>query len=183
MNQVFIQHTDMLKKLFQAEKNIQSKRVEQYHLVSFIYSDLMREVNYKKWAKYIFEISKKHLDQDASVLELAAGRCRLAEYLIKFYPDIICTDRSSQMLKQSSYHRKVVCDMTSIPFNKKFDLILSTFDSINYILTAKKLLTLFCEVNKILGDDGIFTFDVSLEKNSFLHQKEAKKKGDRKSDE
>jgi len=56
--------------------------------------------------------------------------------------------------------------MTSLPFYNKFDLIYSTFDSVNYILSKRKLLTLFLEVKKVLSATGIFTFDVSLEKNS-----------------
>jgi len=56
--------------------------------------------------------------------------------------------------------------MTCLPFNKQFDLIYSTFDSVNYLLSKRKLLNLFYEVKRVLKEDGIFTFDVSLEKNS-----------------
>lgn len=167
----------MLKKLLQTERNTQPKKVEPYQFVSLIYSDLMKEVNYKRWAKYIYNISGELVPKNPEVLELASGSCILAKHLSKFYPEIICTDLSLGMLKQGNCFRKVVCDMTSIPFSKKFDLIISTFDSVNYILSAEKLLSLFCEVKDILDKNGIFTFDVSLEKNSFLHQKESKNKG------
>ena len=56
--------------------------------------------------------------------------------------------------------------MISLPFNMKFDLIFSTFDSVNYLMSKKKLSALFKQVDYLLNDDGIFTFDVSLEKNS-----------------
>ena len=56
--------------------------------------------------------------------------------------------------------------MISLPFNIKFDLIFSTFDSVNYLMSKKKILALFKQAKILLADDGIFTFDVSLEKNS-----------------
>lgn len=62
--------------------------------------------------------------------------------------------------------------MISIPFNFKFDLIFSTFDSVNYLLSKKKLSALFQQVRDLLKDEGIFTFDVSLEKNSLEFMKD-----------
>jgi len=59
-----------------------------------------------------------------------------------------------------------------IPFKRKFDLIVSAFDSVNYLISKKKLLALFDEIYRTLSDNGIFTFDVSLEKNSYRHIKD-----------
>ena len=56
--------------------------------------------------------------------------------------------------------------MTCIPLNTKFDLVFSAFDSVNYLLTRKQLIKLFSEIRNLLSEKGIFTFDVSLEKNS-----------------
>ena len=57
--------------------------------------------------------------------------------------------------------------MTNIPFNSEFDLILSTFDSVNYLTSGKKLLSFFKESQRLLNDDGILTFDASMEKKQF----------------
>ena len=73
--------------------------------------------------------------------------------------------------------RKVCCDMTSLPFNGKFDFIFSTFDSVNYLLSKSKLLSLFTEVKSVLSENGIFTFDVSLENNSLEFKRNQKTKG------
>lgn len=170
----------MLKRLFETGKKLEVTEVIPYTIVSEIYSDLMDEVNYKRWAKYIYYIVKEKIQPESDILELASGSCKLASNLIHKNKKIICTDISKNMLMQSSYYRKVVCDMTRLPFNKKFDLIFSTFDSINYILSKRKLMDLFNEVFRLLKDDGIFTFDVSLEKNSYIHQKDSKKKGSTK---
>ncbi len=140
-----------------------------YDSVSLIYEELMRDVNYKKWSKYLLDVVSEYLDnKDPSVLELASGNCKIARHISKKYHNIIASDLSLPMLQngKKDFITKVCCDMTSLPFNSKFDLIYSTFDSVNYLFSKRKLLTLFLEVKKVLSASGIFTFDVSLEKNS-----------------
>lgn len=140
-----------------------------YESVSLVYNGLMKEVNYKKWGSYLNGIIKENFEKsNLSVLELGAGNCKLAGIISKKYKNYLASDLSLNMLKQGSKVKvkKVCCDMTSLPFKTKYDLVLSTFDSVNYLLSKRKLLTLFTEVKRILKDYGIFTFDVSLEKNS-----------------
>ena len=84
------------------------------------------------------------------------------------FKNFIGTDISFEMLKSSENNKlkKICCDMTELPLKEKFDFIFSAFDSVNYLLKQKILLKLFQEVYLILNDNGIFTFDVSLENNS-----------------
>lgn len=165
----------MLKKLSVIETNITQHKA--YSLVSEIYPNLMNEVSYKSWAKYLIRITKSYIQTDSRILELASGSCQLSKILSRDYPNIICTDLSFNMISKGNCDLKIVCDMTKIPFNSNFGMILCTFDSVNYLLTKKKLLNLFQEVNRLLSDEGIFTFDASLEKNSYVHQKNSKSKG------
>ncbi len=140
-----------------------------YESVSLIYGELMRGVKYKKWSKYLLDVVNGYIDKNnPSVLELGAGDCKIARNISQKYYNIIASDRSLPMLQQGKkvFIPKVCCDMTSLPFNNKFDLIYSTFDSVNYLISNRKLLNLFLEVKKVLTSSGIFTFDVSLEKNS-----------------
>ena len=143
-------------------------KIKAYANVSFIYEELMKDVNYPEWAKYIQNISSEFTGKDAKVLELGAGNCIIANLLRKKFPEIIATDISLQMLKSDIKNivNKVCCDMILLPFNTKFDLVFSTFDSVNYLISKKKILVLFKQVKYLLKDNGIFTFDVSLEKNS-----------------
>jgi SAM-dependent methyltransferase len=67
--------------------------------------------------------------------------------------------------------------MTALPFQSKFDAIISAFDSINYLLSKKSLEKLFNETYRLLSDNGIFTFDVSLEKNSLKSERFLNRKG------
>jgi SAM-dependent methyltransferase len=138
----------------------------------------MNFVSYKWWARYIYTITRNKTIKNPAVLELAAGNCALAKHLSKLYPDYIASDISLSMLKY--YYRnikRVCCDMTYLPLNKKFDLIISSFDSVNYLRSKKKLLLLFKEISKSLNGKGVFTFDAALENNSYKHQETASKKG------
>ena len=142
-------------------------KVKPYEKLAEVYDDLMKKVDYESWSKYILEISKNYVTNEAMVLELAAGNCRMADLLSRNYRYYVCSDISQSMLKTGSIKlQKVCCNMTQLPFNTKFDFVFSAFDSVNYILKKKMLLRLFKEVYSILTDDGIFTFDASLETNS-----------------
>lgn len=150
-----------------------------YTDVSNIYDHIMRKVRYDYWADYIYAISSDYVGDKPKVLELASGNCHLARFLSTYYPKLIASDMSHAMLKKNSKTdlQKVCCDMTMIPFNTKFDLIVSAFDSVNYLVTKKNLLAHFNEICRTLSGNGIFTFDVSLEKNSFRHIKDPIRKG------
>ncbi len=152
-----------------------------YQHVANIYSHLMDFVSYKWWAKYIYSITKNLIIKNPVVLELAAGNCSLAQTLSKHYKNYLVTDKSINMLRQSKSNlTKVCCDMTALPFNKKFDLILSSFDSVNYLLNKNLLLRFFQEAKNHLTENGILTFDAALESNSYKHQKTASTKGQTK---
>ena len=131
----------------------------------------MKHIRYDYWADYLYHLTSKYISPESAVLELAAGNCKLAKFLVKKYPRLIVSDLSLEMLEcsDSKKLRKVCCNMVSIPFKKKFDMIYVTFDSINYLLTRKKMLLFFKEIKKILSDNGIFAFDASLERNSIRH--------------
>jgi SAM-dependent methyltransferase len=150
-----------------------------YETLPLIYNYVMKGVNYQTWAKYIYLISKTFIKKEPRILELAGGNLNLANLLSFYYPDILVTDASVEMLSSDPKKElnRVACDMTMLPFKGKFDIIFSTFDSINYLTSRGRLLKLFKEVSDLLDPNGIFTFDVSLENNSLKHSKEAVRKG------
>jgi SAM-dependent methyltransferase len=142
--------------------------VKPYEKVSEIYKGLMHNLDYISWSKYILLIAEDQIHPNSKILELGSGSCEMANLITEGYKNYIATDISFQML--SSYDKsdlkRICCDMTALPFKSKFDFIFSAFDSVNYILKKKSLSNLFKEVSRLLSEDGIFTFDVSLEENS-----------------
>lgn len=151
-----------------------------YSHLAEVYEHMMRFIDYKSWAKYIYLISKLNKNKNKYVLELAGGRGTLAKLLQEKFTNYILTDLSLKMLSNPKLEleKKVVCNFFSLPFRQNFDFIFSTFDSVNYILTKRDFIKMLNEVAAILYDDGIFTFDVSLEKNSLKHLKNLNRHGE-----
>ncbi len=144
------------------------KETKPYKILSEIYSHLMKDINYNAWAEYLLDVIEAHSVMPQSALELASGAGDLAKSLYELTGmNIILSDLSPEILTRTKVNfPKIVCDMRNLPFRKKFDIVFSTFDSVNYLLTEDDLLKLFLEVKSILSDEGIFLFDVSLENNS-----------------
>lgn len=147
------------------EKNISKP----YENLSIVYNRIMRKVNYEKWAEYIWTIAAANIDGEISALELGSGTCSFANILRRNVKSIVASDISSSMLFQSKDKKlkKICFDMSAIPLKKKFNLVISLFDSVNYLTSKKKFFSMLKDVECILDDNGIFTFDVSLEKNSY----------------
>lgn len=139
----------------------------------------MKQINYRDWADYIFDIQEYYDIKPDRVLELGAGDCNIANNLINKFDLYIVTDYSQDMLAQDDNKliEKVCCDMTALSFSIKFDYIFSTFDCVNYLVDEQKLIKLFNEVSQVISDNGIFTFDVSLENNSYKNVKRLNRKG------
>jgi SAM-dependent methyltransferase len=152
---------------------------ETYKHLAQVYKHLMRGIDYKIWAEYIQVISKDNRQKNPCVLELSCGLGSLAGELKKSFKNYFISDLSYQMLVQLKDLNlpKVCCDMTLLPFNKVFDLVLSTFDSVNYLTTKEKIMKFLSEVSSVLKQDGILTFDVSLEKNSLRYQRYLNRSG------
>lgn len=97
------------------------------------------------------------------ILDIACGTGRLLSELISNVTFAAGLDSSSAMLAKAKerlpdakfYHQ----DMQSLEVDEKYNLITSTFDSINYILDIKYVAGIFRRVSKVLTDDGIFIFD------------------------
>ncbi len=155
------------------------KDITQYKHIAKIYKRLMRLIDYSSWAEYLHDIFIDYELETNTVLELAAGTGDLSKNLKKYFDNVIVSDLSLPMLKMIDDNElpKICCDMTRLPFKRKFDFIISTFDSVNYLTESEQLRDLFREVFAILSDDGVFTFDVSLENNSLKHLKHLNRRG------
>lgn len=143
-----------------------------YKVVSMIYDHMMHRLSYSEWANYIIDIKTFYKNDAEKFLEAACGTGKLNLYLEKSFNDIVLLDISKSMLERIPYNKKRVCaDMTRQPFKSNFDFIYSTFDSINYITDEEEIVKYMGEIRNILSDDGIFTFDASLESNSIKNVK------------
>lgn len=140
----------------------------------------MSGINYKFWANYIYRLTQNYCTpRKSSALELAAGNGNLSKYLYKKFGFYLSSDVSFEMLKNFKVkNENIICfNMTAPAVKKHFDVIICSFDSVNYILSKRKLKSFFQNITEILSENGIFIFDVGLIRNSLNHQKFASRNG------
>ncbi len=127
---------------------------------------------YKQLAPYydkttnlsIFNIYKEIIGEveNKNILDLGCG----TGTLLKLYSknnNTIGFDGSSEMIKiakekdgKSLYK---ISDIRDFQMNKKFDIIVCAYDTINHLLTMKEWRQVFKNVKEHLVDDGLFIFD------------------------
>jgi ubiquinone/menaquinone biosynthesis C-methylase UbiE len=75
-------------------------------------------------------------------------------------------EKASEMITSDVRFRVVdFMDLSSLPADQ-FDVVLLTFDSINYLHNRNDILTLFGQVARVLDPEGIFIFDFTTPQNS-----------------
>ena len=115
--------------------------VEPYSKLAYIYDDIMSHVDYELWSKYILKIIDKFGKKVDSILDVSCGTANLLLCLKSKRYHLVGFDFSSDMIKvaraklrsDSDVHL-YQGDMTLFYLNKKFDVILCLYDSVNYLM-------------------------------------------------
>lgn len=158
-----------------------------YNEFASLYDELMTDIDYKEWYMYIENIFHRFGKEPKSILEMACGTGNLSYYLSMKGYDLTCFDLSSEMLsiaynKLRKFKNVKLLNQNMLNFciNKKFDIVLSICDSINYIRYKDDLLLTFKNVREHLNEGGIFIFDINsyyklkhiIGNNTFVEDKE-----------
>ena len=133
-----------------------------YQKLASIYNKNWGEFSLK-YLKIINAVKKKSNLKPKSALDIACGTGNLIGCLANKGLDVVGTDISPEMIKVAKRNfpkgEFYVQDMYKLSFNKKFDLILCAFDSINYLMNLKEIQQTFKKVKRHLKPKGIFIFD------------------------
>ncbi len=139
---------------------------------AYVYDKLMYDINYRQWADYIEKIFEKNNIKPKILVDLGCGTGSFCiEMCLRGY-DMIGIDISEDMLscaltkakKANIPDEKLLLlnqDMTEFELYGSADAIVSLMDSINYIISIKKLKRLFKLVMNYLNDGGLFIFDIN----------------------
>ena len=154
------------------------QRVKPYYYFSKLYPHLMKSVNYRVWADYIFEIHQTLGSPYDIGLEIGSGLGQVGHTIRGEFKKLYLSDSSHEMLKMSKKSCDLICcDMVNLPFKIKFDFIFSIFDTINYLNTEEMFEDFFSKIKFFLNNNKYFTFDVSLENNSIKNVNELNRSG------
>ena len=134
-----------------------------------IYDDVMGTVPYKVWYDYLQEVMAFYGFEAGKVLDLACGTGNMSILFARDNYQVTGVDRSSGMLEVARQKAKeegleinfIEADLCSFQVKERYDLAISLFDSLNYILKLEDLQKVFKNVYDSLRDGGIFVFDVN----------------------
>lgn len=146
-----------------------------YSALAEIYDAVMDEVDYDVWADFIDEIIQVHHPRPRSILELACGTGSLSLSLEKIgCYEISATDKSAAMIekarvkalqRQADIHLWQM-DFLDIQVFRTFDIIVSVFDSVNYLHSDNEIRRMLHQVKKVMNKNSLFIFDFTTPKNS-----------------
>lgn len=134
-----------------------------YQKFAEIYDEIMNVKFYNSYAEFIFRILHKFKIKPTTILDLACGTGRLAKIIsLKGY-NLEGIDSSMGMINIAK-KRGVKCykkNIINFKLPKKYDLILCTYDSLNYITNLRDLKKCLSSVKRHLRVGGVFIFDMN----------------------
>lgn len=133
-----------------------------YQNIASFYDSFQGSARAKNYLKLIKKQAGLEHIKGLEILEVACGTGEILKLLsdqnktfgIDISPEMIKLARQKD--KNSTYQ---IGDMRSFDLDKKFDLILCPYDSINHLLNFSDWEKTFASIKKHLKDEGIFIFD------------------------
>ncbi len=102
----------------------------------------------------------------AAVLDVCCGSGHVTKEFARRGYRVTGVDNSADLIQLAEQHvpeaRFVVQNVCEMSLRERFDAAISTFDSLNHILTLEALGQAFQRVHEALKRDGIFVFDMNL---------------------
>ncbi|HFE53118.1 MAG TPA: class I SAM-dependent methyltransferase [Bacteroidetes bacterium] len=164
-------------RIFQFLRPESVKPVAPYSALAEIYDDVMRHVNYGRWASYVRKIAKGAGFRGGRVLDVACGTGNfLAEFTGRGRVVAGC-DYSLPMVaiarrklrQKSGFLGCWSGDMRRLAVRGGWDMLVCLYDSINYLPDANEYRKFFIEAAEALRSGGILVFDVCTIQNSVIN--------------
>lgn len=126
--------------------------------------------HYHPWAVLMLEkVLLSRVPEGARLLDVCCGNGVIAKHLTQRGYHVTGVDASQEMLryarKNSPESQFLIGDARSMCMGPSFHGALSTFDSLNHILSPEELLQVFRNVRQSLLPGGVFVFDMNLEQS------------------
>ncbi|MGN0348669.1 MAG: class I SAM-dependent DNA methyltransferase [Roseburia sp.] len=142
--------------------------MEAYKSFAQVYDLFMDDVPYQEWSNYIIALLREHGIEDGLLLDLGCGTGTLTGLLAKAGYDMIGADSSAEMLEIARERMApednilyLLQDMREFELFGTVRAVISSCDSLNYLLEEEDLKKVFRLVNNYLDPKGIFLFDLN----------------------
>ncbi len=132
------------------------------------YDWLMSSVPYERWVDYVEALLQRHNRRPQRVLDLACGTGKVGSELLRRGYQAVGVDLSEPMVRycrtQSPPLSAATMDARQLALTpQSIDLIVSLYDSLNYILEPQGLQSCFAGAWRGLTEQGTFIFDLNTE--------------------
>lgn len=148
------------------------------------YDSIYKESYYREYASFIKRVAAKEGIKKSKVFDIGCGTGRI----IKYFKNWKCygIDPSKEMVKIARGRNKkafISIGKFNSKIKERFDVVISTFDTVNYILKNKEIETFFKNIKNHISDNGIFIFDFNtkykripsiIEKEGFIYNSTVK---------
>lgn len=130
------------------------------------YDHLMRGVPYDEWVDYVEALVDRWNAHPRRVLDLACGTGQVGAELLRRGYEVWGADLSEPMVRHCARREPplpaVVCDARALALGDgSFDLVVSLYDSLNYILELEGFRAAMREGCRVLRPGGLFIFDLN----------------------
>ena len=133
--------------------------------IAEIYDLLFEDIDYGEWAVYISKILNFAPIPVRRVLEVGCGTGNLTRELVRLGYEVVGVDVSEGMLAVARRKvpgvRFVRADVRELALGEEYDAVVSTFDSLNNLLTEEDLALAFKRIREHLKPRGIFVGDLN----------------------
>lgn len=142
-------------------------KMDAYTGFASVYDQFMEDVPYEQWRDIIIEELQRASIVDGLVLDLGCGTGTLTRMLAEAGYDMIGVDGSEEMLmeareKSADNDILYLCqDMREFELYGTVRAVVSTCDTMNYLLTPEDFIQTVRLVNNYLDPDGLFLFDLN----------------------
>jgi len=150
-----------------------------------MYDGLMSEEKYARWKNIIQKGVEKYAIPRNFALDVACGTGAISEMLFELdFENVDGLDLSQDMLnvakekfqKYGTRFNTINANMTCIPSTIKYDLVVSFYDSINYLLSLSDMDKFLKGVETSLKPGGYAIFDMNTKEHVAISQRTPSKK-------
>lgn len=145
--------------------------MDAYTSFAGVYDLFMDDIPYEEWCRYLTGLLREQGVDHGLVLDLGCGTGTMTELLAREGYDMIGVDGSMEMLEIAAEKRAasgldilyLYQDMQSFELYGTVRAVVSTCDSLNYLLSYEDLAATFRLVDNYLDPGGVFIFDINTE--------------------
>ncbi len=153
------------------EKTSVMKEVPPYAKLADIYDIVMSYIDYEVWIEYVHELCLTHDIQPGRTLDISCGTGNSVPFIQGWCGEVYCMDLNKTMIQQllrkhaGMRGRAWVGDMSALPVNAVFDLIINLQDSVNYYRDLQEITSHLGEIYPFISKNGAYIFDFSTAEN------------------